>query len=270
MLFSKSNLTHNTSEPSNNAFKPKASDKVPVPTRKVILAPKKLCLASLELVEDTIVFFNNIGAQPSHKLNSVIIDLSELEFISSPAATYLFSIVTAMQIYVSHNYFIIKSSKNDAIKEFFTRSGLHDSLRKGGEPKLEKLWGFSQFIAGNNNEVKRFLELIKERIELKQLPAKLSTAMRETLLNVNHHAYGGPSSLVNITWWCFFYYGEDDKGKYLIATIVDRGIGIPYKIRKAFPHESLGFEDGDCISYAMKESISSTKENGRGKGSVNI
>ena len=58
--------------------------------------------------------------------------------------------------------------------------------------------------------------------------------------------------------------------KYLIATIVDRGIGIPYKIRKAFPHESLGFEDGDCISYAMKESISSTKENGRGKGSVNI
>lgn len=129
-------------------------------------------------------------------------------------------------------------------------------------------------------QVPEILTVFRKNSEISALPTKLTTALRETFLNINHHAYNGPSNKVRITWWCYHFTSTDKNGKYLVAIIIDRGMGIVNQIRRAFPEYRAKIarpgsslyvkDDSECIEYAMQESVTSTLENGRGKGSEDI
>jgi len=242
------------------------------PPKKIITidSPSVLCFYRPEAKEETLIFFNRIESYPKTNKHFITLDLSNLVTITAAAATYLFTLVTAIQVYISHNYFSIKNPKQKESNKRYFNSTLHIALKSGGLSKLKKLWGEeSSFICGNNSDVNKFLGLLRKRIGINNLPSKLTTAIKESLLNIHHHAYGGPTNLIDVTWWCYFYTNEDEKGKYLITVITDRGAGIPNPLKRAFPLITK-FDDSDCIKYAMKESITSTGEKGRGKGSINI
>ncbi|WP_440875014.1 hypothetical protein [Thalassotalea sp. PLHSN55] len=237
--------------------------------RKTVTSPKKLCLYNPDRIEDTIEFFNEIESLSNNPNYAVTIDLSDLKYINSATATYLFALVSAMQAYVSIDYFKITQPKNKELKRVFSDTGLHTALKPGGKSKLKKLWKNSNFLCGNNNDRAKFLAEIRKRLDLNALPPKLITAIKETLLNIHHHAYQGPTKLLDYTWWCYFQIRKDDKGSYLSAVILDRGSGIPFNIRNELPlfeHQS----DSACLKHAMTEFVTTTKEKGRGRGSKDI
>jgi hypothetical protein len=239
------------------------------PGHNEILSPPNLCFYKKGVRENTIRFFNAIETYPKSKQHFVKIDFSDLEYITAAAVTYLFALFTGTQLYISNNYYSYKLPKNKETKDLFINSGLHSALKAGGTNKIKKLWKNSPFICGNNQDASKFVNILKKRSNVSPLPTNLSSAIRETFLNINHHAYFGPSNLVLITWWCYFYTGKDNHGNFLSAVIVDRGMGIPDSIKRAFINYHHQ-RDSKCLEYAMQAKVSSTKENGRGKGSENI
>lgn len=236
----------------------------------VIPAPTHLCLYDSAHVNHTIFFFNNISNITNKKDTiKVCIDFSQLIKLTAAAANYMFSFFTYFQIEKNNNILNFKLPKNPEMKRLFINAGFARAIRAGGIKKIENLWDDSSFICGNNQDVSKLLTVIKQRSNMSNLPKKLTAAIRETLLNINHHAYNKDMSNETITWWCYFHLGDDESGKYLSAVIFDRGEGIPSRIRRAFPYQRNNFDD-ECISYAMIESVTSTKELGRGKGSVDM
>lgn len=246
------------------------------PGKYVMEAPSQLCLYSEEHIESTLAFFKALETSPKKIGYFITIDFSNLTYISAAAACYMFSLITSVQVYVSNNYYTVKLPKDKDAKKLFVDSGFHVAIKKGGYSKIKKMWKTSPFLCGNNNQVPDILTVFRKHSEISTLPVKLTTALRETFLNINHHAYNGPSNKVGITWWCYHFIGSDKNGKYLVAIIVDRGMGIVNQIRNAFPEYrsivriSFVKTDSECIEYAMQESITSTLEKGRGKGSEDI
>jgi hypothetical protein len=235
----------------------------------ITCSPTHLCLYNGQYRENTLRFFTAVESYPKTEHHFIRLDFSDLEYISAAAVTYLFAMVTAMQIYISNNYYSFKLPKNKKTKELFIGSGLHVALKKGGIRKVKSLWKESPFLCGNNKDASKFVNVLKKRSNVSPLPQNLSSAIRETFLNINHHAYFGPSNLVDITWWCYFSTDSDSNGNFISAVIVDRGMGIPESIKRAFMSYNQA-RDSKCLEYAMQETVTSTKEKGRGKGSENI
>jgi len=227
-----------------------------------------LCLYDNAHIDKSIEFVNSITSiieDPETK--QVCIDFGPLKKLTA-AANYVFCLFTHYQTTKNNNILNIKMPNDQFMKDLFVNTGLFTAIRAGGSAKIKKLWLNSNFVCGNNSDAPKLLTAIRNRSGVSQLPIKLTAAIRETLLNVNHHAYSH-IDMPLLTWWCYFHIGEDDNGKFLSAVILDRGKGIPQNIKDSFPllHQSF---DCECISHAMMESITSTKELGRGKGSVDM
>jgi hypothetical protein len=231
-----------------------------------IAAPEVLCFYNSDFRSDTLEYFSIIEKYPKSKSHFITLDFTELKLMTAAVATYMFAMVSAQQIYISNNYFNLKLPRDKSAKELLIKSGLHVALKKGGTAKFKRLWKTSSFLCGNQSNATKFLEVLRSRSSVSPLPTKLSGAFKDAFININHHAYGGPTSILSTTWWCYFYTKTDDTGRYLVAIIIDRGIGIPNKIKNKFPLWRL-HEDKDCISHAMTESVTTTNEKGRGKGS---
>ena len=236
-----------------------------------VTAPKVLCLYDLNENNTNIYykFLEQLDKLP--KNNFVQLDLSNVERVSAAAALYLFAHVIGRQLYISNNFYKFKLPKNPNVVSVFKSTGLDTVLKPGGTKKIKKLWQNDkiQFLCGNNNDVPNFLKRIRTLTGHSVLPQNLGTALKETFLNINHHAYSGPSNLVHVTWFSYFHQSEDANGKYLAALIADRGIGIPTTIRKSFSKFRYQ-KDCYCIEKAMLQGVTSTNEMGRGQGSVNI
>lgn len=236
------------------------------PGRYSIEAPEVLCFYDSQYRQETLKYFSIIEKHPKSKLHFITLDFTKLKVMTAAVATYLFAMVASQQIYISNNYFNLKLPKDKSAKELLINSGLHVALKKGGMAKFNRLWETSPFLCGNNSQAMKFLEVLRSRSNVSPLPTKLSGAFKDAFTNINHHAYGGPTSILSTTWWCYFYTKKDKTGRFLVAIIIDRGIGIPQSIKNAFPIWKM-YPDKDCISHAMIESVTSTKEKGRGKGS---
>ena len=235
----------------------------------LINSPKYLCFYDPNTVESTIDFFNRLEHFSKIDGIRVLLDFSALEDMTAAAAAYLFSIISAHHVYIDSYMYSVNLPKDKRMKDLFIISGLRDALRNGGENKLKKLWKTSDFVCGGSSDRTTFLKYLRKRMNVDTLPFKLGAAVRESLMNVSHHAYGGPSDLVPILWWCYTQLGEDKNGSYLSAVIVDRGEGIPPKIARNFPLYKYQ-TDSEKIKYAMQKSVTTTGEKGRGKGSANI
>lgn len=234
-----------------------------------IRTPNALCLYDGKFCSGTLDFFSRLENVPKTKEVSIVIDFSDLVFISASAAAYIFALVTSSQFYISNNIFAFKLPKDKKTKLLFERGGIVEAIKSGGGAKLDRLWDSSPFVCGGNTDISKFMSVLRERSGQEQLPVKLGAAIRETCLNIYHHAYGGPSRLVNLIWWSYFFIDRDDNGPFLSALIIDRGEGIPKKIQRTFPFYASQ-DDSVCIKYAMLPSVTTTKLSDRGKGSVDI
>lgn len=236
-----------------------------------IKAPKKLCLYDIDekATLETYAFLSQLDRLPND--NYVKLDLSDVKKVTAAAVLYLFANVISKQLYISNNFYSVILPKNTDVQSQFECTGLQTALKQGGTKKIERMWcdKNSNFLCGNNKNISGFLGKIRKLTGLSTLPQNLGTALKETFLNINHHAYNGPTNLVDVTWFSYFDQGEDDKGKYITALIADRGRGIPQTIKQTFP-DFNNKRDCFCIEHAMLAGVTSTLEDGRGEGSVNI
>lgn len=235
----------------------------------VIKTPNALCLYDGVLISGTLTFLDELERVPKRSNLFIVIDFSELEYISAAVAVYIFALITSNQFYISNNIFTFKLPKSRSVRELFEGSGLSEAIKKGGSAKINRLWKDSPFVCGGNSDIVRFLTVLRERAGVEPLPIKLGAAVRETCLNIYHHAYGGPSRIIKLIWWSYFYLDEDEGGRFLNAIILDRGKGIPKTIKEAFPLY-MSQDDSECIKHAMIPSITSTLLSDRGKGSIDI
>lgn len=234
-----------------------------------ITPPTNLCLYNKNHQNHTLDFFSKLESFCNEDTHQILIDFSKLEFLSAAAANYLFSLVIYNQLRLSNSLFTYKLPKDKKQKKLFTDSGFHRAIKAGGMNKIENLWKTSDFLCGNNDDRAKLLKLIKERCNIVPFPDKLSSAIKETFLNIHHHAYIDFKNPVPITWFCYFYINEDDSGRYLSIIVQDLGQGMVNSIKNAFPDYKIK-ADHDCIKHAMTKSVTSTHIQGRGQGSFDI
>lgn len=241
---------------------------------KVITSPTYLCLYN-ELHYDTVLsFLNEIDSAVFLKDKPTVIDLSGVEYVSAAAVTALFTKIATKQLTVRPNCFKITLPENKDIKKLLRRTGFIKAINPGGRSKLEKLWFSTNFLCGDESNTSDYVQKIKEHSGRDQLPSKLATAIRETLLNIAHHAYKKYQQKPSVHWWSYFQLGEDECGEFLTTVIVDTGQTIPSSI-SPIVHGTIFksmhiVDDSGYILYAMQESVTSTKIFGRGKGSTDM
>ncbi|MEZ8437600.1 hypothetical protein AB6D90_13995 [Vibrio splendidus] len=234
-----------------------------------VYVPESLCLYDKHINEKTLKFFEQLEGLCKPDANQIKVDFSGLEFMSAAAANYLFAIFMYYQINLSNSLFTIRLPKNTKQRKLFIDSGLHRALKAGGTKKVKSLWDSSDFLCGDHADRTKLLKTVKERCGVSPFPDKLATAIRETFLNVHHHAYSKMQNSTPLTWFCYFYVNEDENGRFLSIVVQDLGQGMVNSIKDAFPEYSAK-SDKDCIQYAMTKSVSSTHIEGRGKGSFDI
>lgn len=242
-----------------------------------IICPKTLCLYGEDSLIGTIEFFEAIAKFPGDKNIQIEIDMTDVLYISAAAITKLFNSVASRQLSVAFSHVVVRLPKDKSIRALLRDNGFVKAVSQGGLKKLNSLWEVSNFVCGNQKDVVRFLNKIKALSKRAALPNKLGVAIKESLINVNHHAYTGVGSKPEMIWWCYIYVGVDDENRQYLATVItDNGIGIPNTIRPVLTDGKIIFKgkylhcDGYCINQAMQESVTSTMESGRGKGSVDI
>ena len=157
------------------------------------------------LREDTLLFLNKIS---QHALEGIpfVLDFEPLTRFTAAASLVLFSEVTFSQL-ASGNDQIIKVvlPKDKQCRTNFRDSKLWDSLKPGGESKLNRLWGKdSPYTSGYKPDL--HLDLTSKSLEKQtgNISSNLERAISEAILNVVNHAYYDmhvdPSESVN-RWW---------------------------------------------------------------------
>ncbi|CAH6811350.1 conserved hypothetical protein [Vibrio chagasii] len=232
-------------------------------------APTSLCLYDQEHQNITLNFFSVLKSYCVPETKQITVDFSSLTYMSAAAANHLFAIFMYYQLNIDNNFFKLKLPQDKKLRDMFDKTGMHTALKSGGVKKVKKMWQNSDFLCGTNKDVPKLMQEIKKRCGVSPFPQKLNLAMRETLLNVHHHAY--PSQVQNqvVTWFCYFYINEDENGRYLSTIIQDMGQGIVSSIKKGFPDFKY-VSDSSCIAHAMTRKVSGTREEGRGKGSFDM
>jgi anti-sigma regulatory factor (Ser/Thr protein kinase)/anti-anti-sigma regulatory factor len=241
---------------------------------KVITSPTYLCLYN-ELHYDVVLsFLNKIDSTEFLRDKPTIIDLSGVEYVSAAAVTALFTNIATKQLTVRPNCFKVMLPENKEIKKLLRNTGFIKAINPGGKSKLEKLWSSTNFLCGDESNTSDYVQKIKDHSGREQLPAKLATAIRETFLNIAHHAYKKYQQKPPVHWWSYFQLGEDEHGEFLTTVIVDTGQSIPSSISPivhgAIFKRTPIVDDSGYILYAMQESVTSTKIFGRGKGSTDM
>ncbi|MGR6831200.1 hypothetical protein [Aliivibrio wodanis] len=234
-----------------------------------ISAPVIFCFYQSGNQNLTLDFFQALENICGLETEQITVDFSDLEYMSAAAANYLFSIFTHYQTTRNHNFFQSILPKNTKQRNLFVNTGLYKAIKPGGTKKTQKLWNGSDFLCGNHQDITKLMDVVKRKCGITPFPEKLTTAMRETFLNIHHHAYSQINPIPPITWFCYFYVSSDKSGRYLSIIVQDLGIGIVPSIKRGFPTFSSQ-QDGICISHAMTKSVSSTGIDGRGMGSFDM
>jgi anti-anti-sigma regulatory factor len=236
-----------------------------------IKSTRYLCLYRDECIIDTSKFFNKLYVIifNNKKENKITIDLSDLESITAGAAVYLFALVTDSQNNIKHNLFAIIWPTDKATKKLIVDTGLFKLLQSGCKNKLRKIFSDdSNFFCGKHKDIEKCKDVIRKRIGDDTLSVLLDSALQETFLNINHHAYNNVSKR-KLTWWCYAVLDKDESGSYLSITVCDLGMTIPYTMRNV-PTLYKVRTESESIETAMIERVTSTKDKDRGKGSSDI
>ncbi|MEC8904543.1 MAG: hypothetical protein VX952_08600 [Pseudomonadota bacterium] len=237
-------------------------------------APENICLYD-EYFNETVLFLAKLDKIERDPRIQIILEMRDVIFISAGAITKLFNAVAERQLQVSPSHVVVNLPVDKNIRELLRTNGFIKAVMQGGKGKLDALWESSNFVCGSQRDITKFLQKIRALAKRETLPNHLGVAIKESLINVNHHAYVA-NSKPKTTWWSYIYVGREGDRQYLATVIVDNGKGIANSIR---PHvyeltrvkdNRWVHGDGYCIKTAMQESVTSTHEPGRGKGSEDI
>lgn len=233
--------------------------------RELIVIDHELSFTKARARSKTLELLKTLESLGSRRF---LLDFTECSSICALTALYLFALVSARQKFVSRKICTIRLPRDRTLRKEMEVIGFVDALSVAKKGNLSALWDKSNFVCGDITNSAELLKAIKRELRLNQLPLKLSSAIKETCLNVFHHAYGKPTRLIKVQWWSYFYKDTDENGEYLDIGICDRGLGIPLTIKKLYP---LGNpDDSFLIKEAMRKSVTSTGRSDRGKGSLDI
>ncbi|TMP49493.1 hypothetical protein CWB79_20245 [Pseudoalteromonas sp. S1649] len=209
----------------------------------------------------------------------MLLDLSQLEFISAAASVLFLSTVQRARYYGPNSNgrlnVVVIEPKDPVIKGLLSSTGLLAALSCFRDKDFEQLFlTGSNYLTGNipKKDAKRLSEHICKKYKLDKLPNRLSTAIDEGLLNVLHHAYSDKThSFMKSRWWaCAQVVEDENKRKHLQCIILDRGVGVASSIAKGYPDKLNMNLDSAAIQFAMQEGVTSTGKDGRGLGSEDM
>lgn len=244
-----------------------------------VTSPSSICLYSKELRSETLVFLNKCDQVIFKSRVPLLLDLSNLEFISAAASVLFLSTVQRARYYGPHSNgrlnVVILEPKDPVIKGLFSTTGLLSALNCHRDKDFEQLFlTGSNYLTGNipKKDSKRLSGHICKKYNLDKLPNRLSTAIDEGLLNVLHHAYNDDTHpFMRSRWWaCAQVVEDENKQKHLQCIILDRGVGVASSISKGYPDKLNMNVDSAAIQFAMEEGITSTGKDGRGQGSEDM
>ncbi len=242
-------------------------------------SPSHICLYSKELRSETLNFLNKCDQVIFNNKAPLLLDLSNLTFISAAASVLFLSTIQRARYYGPHSNgllnVVILEPNEPIIKGLFSSTGLLNALNCYRDKDFEQLFlTGSNYLTGNipKKDSKRLSEHICKKYNLNKLPKRLSTAIDEGLLNVLHHAYDGDThTFMRSRWWaCAQVVKDENEQKHLQCIILDRGIGVANSISKGFPNKLNMNIDSAAIQFAMQEGITSTGKDGRGQGSEDM
>ncbi len=255
----------------------------------VLKAPSHLCIYNLELLSETLNFFNDINSGLSDE-TLITIDFQEIEYLTAAAALALFATVNTVQISTKNpnklRFWFPKEKLNAKGHRLIVKTGLSRALLAGTEQKLKNLHDSNIHFSSSTNPQQHLIDtsefIIKSNI-VNELEYQLVTsAVTEAVLNVYHHAYKDPTSEENTIspvkqtlvdelgerWWQCLWY--DDILKKWILIICDFGIGIAQSFTRSRSSHLDPELSERALSKAMTLGQSRFDGAGRGNGSEDI
>ena len=246
-----------------------------------IKTPLKLCIYE----EDSFItyqFVNYIEELIFKYKIGIVIDFSQLEYISAAASLLLFAKISKCQLCINapNDIDIVQPVKKE-IRAIFQSSGLWSGIKPGGVSKIRKLLDTNnQYLSGSNEAIENFdkvlastiVNLAKQNVKFTRDNGVIFTrGITEAILNVQYHAYSDKSlasmfpQISNGRWWqcCWL----DHENQRFVFIIFDDGEGIPDGIRRAYNDKG---NDSELIKRAMTKGVSKTLNPQRGKGSDDI
>lgn len=249
---------------------------------KEIMVPKNLCLYHNYM--GVMPFFKEIEYSVLTERKLVFVDFSLCETMTAAAVLYFVSVVHKCQIMVSipgcsqGKAIHFKFPSSDYKKENFETTGLWDIIKPGGAGKLKRVAkdDSNPFYTGINPREDYQSAIDKYYgLGLDVLPSKFYSAVQEAYLNILHHSYSlgldygmrYPKFLDRRSW---YYTYIKEGGDRIVFMLLDRGCGIPAKIKHESSKTGARQSDQKLIERAMKTGFTTTGEPGRGRGSENI
>lgn len=197
--------------------------------KRRILAPSTLCLYSPKACKDTLLFLAEIY-ELVQEVDPVVLDFSHTIEITAAASLVIMAHINRIQALKHKDIIQFYSQKSKLYKEFFKGFWL-DALTANTEGKLDSLESVKHpFQAGKTAHLKvphiaKFFNDLKLNKNLNNKALDLiQTAIKEALLNVEHHAYIDTELSIPFKWWQLLWYSS--KHNRINFIIYDLGIGV--------------------------------------------
>lgn len=248
--------------------------------RTILKPPAYFCISSSILVSETINFLNQLERK-GFANTPILLDLSEVTYISAPASLLLFSCVSNIQLQFNSPNMVRcrfpKAVDNPEGYRLIVQTGLSRALSSGDLKKLDDLTFcgcFFQSSADPDTHCTSTAKLLTESLSVEpmgELALTLTAALSEAMLNVLHHAYVGDTELQarlkgNRWWQCAWF--DKLKGRFVfIIHDMGQGISNTYKMGK---HKERQLTESQLIEEALSPSGTRFQETHRGNGSEDI
>jgi hypothetical protein len=185
----------------------------------------------------TLNFLNTIDTKLLVHEDSIILDLTKVEFATAAASLLMFAIINRAQL-LRNDANVVRfrfpsKNINPQGHSFIVKTGLARALNSGSIEKLEELRTDEQFFQSSAEPMVHLFSTIdmlqsKAKLNEEQL-LLLSSGISEAMLNVSHHAYENSqfesfNALIGKRWWqCAWFDPSTDSAFFIIY---DLGVGI--------------------------------------------
>jgi hypothetical protein len=216
----------------------------------------------------------------------VSLDLSDCEYFSAAATLMLIAEVTrcqnVSQLDVPNQSIEIELPVNNDTRKILRQSGFWEAVKPGGEKKLNNLSKNDdiQFCTGNDpaKDMQVMEQILKSKLDLKELPPHIARAISEAFLNIMYHAYESAflHPFMKNRWWLYCYINLDEttrKATSVVFLIYDKGVGIPKSIKNSSKLSLLQrtiLRDSQLVKMAFQNGFSSSGFRDRGLGTEDL
>lgn len=203
-------------------------------SKVTIKAPKSICLYQPHRAINTINFIEKIYRFLNNG-NKLLLDFSQTREITAAASTVLFAHINRAQLfYQEPDLFEFRCLGSPSRIYHYLNEIYFTALRADSEEKLQELESMGAiFQSGTKAHLKiDNLQIFFQHLrnlhssDLNKLNSLslIETAIKEALLNVEHHAYLGTNLAIEHRWWQLLSYSKPDNVVNFV--VYDLGIGI--------------------------------------------